>query len=122
MTTLKKQRTPILTASTASLMNEVASKFQDIPKKITREVLSSFLSTIETHITDGKKVRIDKLGVISIRDTVARKGRNPKTGEEILIPAKKKIFFRSAKALKEIIGIKTKKSATTTKPIATKKK
>ncbi|MES2613896.1 MAG: HU family DNA-binding protein [Bdellovibrionota bacterium] len=84
-------------------------------------MLNSFLSSIEEHVTAGKKVRIDRLGVLSVRDTAARKGRNPKTGEEILIPAKKKIFFRGAKALKERLGVKTKKAAPT-KPVAANKK
>jgi len=51
-------------------------------------------------------------------------GRNPQTGEEIKIPASKKVSFRVTSSLKEAVGIKKKSSATvkTTKTPAAKKK
>ena len=55
-------------------------------------------------VAGGKKVRIDKVGILTVKDRAARKGRNPQTGEEIKIPASKKISFRVAKSLKERVG------------------
>ena len=51
---------------------------------------------------------IDKLGILQVKDRAARKGRNPQTGEEIAIPASKKVAFRVASTLKEAVGIKKK--------------
>lgn len=111
MATTKKKSTST-TISTSTLMTEVAVKFDAIPKKMTKEVVQSFLSAIEDHVAAGSKVRIDKLGILHMKDRAARKGRNPQTGEEIKIPASKKVAFRVASSLKESVGIKKKTSAT----------
>jgi DNA-binding protein HU-beta len=58
----------------------------------------------------GRKVRIDKLGILTCKERAARKGRNPQTGEEIKIPASQKISFRVAKSLKEKVGATQKTS------------
>jgi len=112
------------TISTSILMNEVATKFDSIPKKMTKEVISSFLESIEESVASGSKVRVDKLGILQVKDRAPRMGRNPQTGEEIKIPASKKVSFRVTSSLKEAVGIKKKSSATakTTKTPAAKKK
>lgn len=68
--------------------------------------MQSFLSVIEENVSTGQKVRIDKLGILQVKDAAARKGRNPQTGEEISIPARKKITFRTPSTLKEAMGVK----------------
>src|SRR4051812_20708597 len=114
MAKAKKKSVP--TVSTSTLMTEVAGKFDNIPKKTTKEVLASFLEAIEESVATGSKVRIDKLGILQVKDRAARKGRNPQTGEEIKIPASKKVAFRVASSLKEAVGIKKKKATTTKSP------
>ena len=108
MTKTKKS----VTISTSVLLTELANQFSAIPKKMTKELVQSFLSSIEEHVAAGKKVRIDKLGIVQMKDRAARKGRNPQTGEEIKIPASKKVAFRVASSLKEAVGVKKKKAAT----------
>ncbi len=121
MATAKNKVKSAPTVSTSSLMAEVAAKFDSIPKKMTKEVITSFLEAIEEGVVSGNKVRIDKLGILTMKDRAARKGRNPQTGEEIKIPASKKVAFRVASSLKEAVGIK-KKSAAKAKTPAKKKK
>lgn len=89
------------TVSTSEMVARVASKFDQLPKKVTKEVISHFLATVENEVTAGKKLRIDKIGILQVKDRAPRIGRNPQTGEEIRIPASKKIGFRAAKSLKE---------------------
>ncbi|MES2616140.1 MAG: HU family DNA-binding protein [Bdellovibrionota bacterium] len=91
------------TVSTSQMISNVADKFDQLPKKITKEVIAGFLSIIESEIAAGKKLRIDKIGILQVKDRAPRMGRNPQTGEEIKIPASKKISFRASKALKEQI-------------------
>jgi len=112
------------TISTSVLMSEVATKFESIPKKMVKEVISSFLGSIEENVASSNKVRIDKLGILQVKDRAPRMGRNPQTGEEIKIPASKKVSFRVASSLKEAVGVKKKSAATakTTKAPAAKKK
>jgi DNA-binding protein HU-beta len=120
MTQEKNISKPVSSISTSTLVTEIALKFKALPRKKIKEVLHSFLSAIENSITSGNKIRIDKLGILQAKDRAARKGRNPQTGEEIMIPASKKIAFRIALSLKEAIGMKTKK--TSTKKAAASKK
>lgn len=110
---MAKSKSALPTVATSSIIAEVSSRFEQLPKKITKEVISAFLDSVETSIADGRKVRIDKVGILTVKDRAARKGRNPQTGEEIKIPASKKISFRVAKSLKEKVG--------TTKKVSKKK-
>lgn len=105
---MAKNKTASPTVATSSIISEVSSRFEQLPKKITKEVISAFLETIENNVAVGKKVRIDKVGILTVKDRAARKGRNPQTGEEIKIPASKKISFRVAKSLKERVSIAKK--------------
>lgn len=96
------------TASTSSLISKVAKEFDSLPRKMTKELVQSFLSVIEQNITAGGKVRIDGIGILKVKDRAPRVGRNPKTGEQINIPASKKVTFSSASKLKEKVGAKPK--------------
>ncbi len=102
---MAKNKTTSPTVATSSIIAQVSSRFEQLPKKITKEVIAAFLETIEDNVADGRKVRIDKVGILNVKDRAARKGRNPQTGEEIKIPASKKISFRVAKSLKERVSI-----------------
>jgi nucleoid DNA-binding protein len=67
----------------------------------TMNKLSAF---IRQEIGTGRPVRLRGIGTFSVIDTHARKGRNPRTGEEIDIPAGKRIKFTPAAALKAAIN------------------
>ena len=94
----------VKTISTSELIQSVANMHgEDLPKKVTKELLNTFLAAIEQQVIEGKKARIDKLGILYAKDRAARKARNPQTGEEISLPASKKVSFRPAKSLKDQI-------------------
>jgi len=101
----------VATVSTSNLAAEVSAQFEKIPKKVTKELIAAFMDAIEDHVAAGRKVRLDKLGILQVKDRAARKGRNPQTGEEIRIPASKKVSFRVASSLKERVGVKKKAAA-----------
>jgi len=105
----------VSTTSTSILMAEVATKFDQVPKKLTKDIVQSFLEAVETHVAAGGKVRLDRLGILQTKDRAARMGRNPQTGEEIKIQASKKVAFRVASSLKEAVGIKKKSAKASTK-------
>lgn len=105
---MPKVKSQIKTVATSNIIADVATKFSELPKKMTKELIGSFLELIEKHIAQGRKVRIDRVGILTVKDRAARKGRNPQTGEAIRIPASKKISFRVAKSLKEKVGIHKK--------------
>lgn len=62
-------------------------------------VVDTVVNSIVSALAAGSEVSIHGLGKFVVKTTNARKGRNPKTGESIDIPAGKKVVFKSAKAL-----------------------
>jgi len=111
-----------LAVSTKKLIVDVADSFKEVSKKVTRDVILNFLHSVEDYVVLGKKVRLDKLGILHVKDRAARKGRNPQTGEAIKIPASKKVSFRVAGSLKEKVGVKKKKGVKASKPAKPAKK
>lgn len=49
----------------------------------------------------GERVTIAGFGTLEVRERASRPGRNPHTGEPVVIPASKNVGFKAAKALKE---------------------
>lgn len=84
------------------LVNALADK-TGLTKKGASEALDTILSTIMDALQKGEKVTITGFGTFEVRSRKARTGRNPQTGEEITIPARKVAAFRAGKALKDAV-------------------
>lgn len=72
-----------------------------MPKKDVALVIDTMLNTITDTLQKGETIQIMGFGSFEVRFLAARKGRNPKTGEEIQIKARKKAAFKPGKTLKE---------------------
>ncbi len=68
-------------------------------KKDAAEVVNKIFENMLTAIINGEKVVITGFGSFNLLVTQTKKGRNPKTGETILIEPKKKIKFRQSKEI-----------------------
>lgn len=70
--------------------------------KSVKEVIDAFDGIVLASMEAGEDV---KTGIVTfaVKDTVARVGRNPKTGETVNIPAGKKVAVKLSKALKESV-------------------
>lgn len=88
---------------TLNQMAKALSESHEMPRKQTTALLTDLTSMIQKHLKKGARVRIGGLGVLQVRKRPARMGRNPATGEPIKIKASKKIAFRPAKELKELL-------------------
>lgn len=66
--------------------------------------LEAVIGSIADALALGKDLRIQSLGTFSVANKKGRKGRNPRTGEEIEIPASRVVRFKPAKGLKEAIN------------------
>ena len=75
-----------------------------ISKKAAGEAVEAFLETVEAAIVTEGSVQFVGFGTFVAKDTVERKGRNPKTGEEIIIPAKKAVKFKVGKKLDDKVN------------------
>ncbi len=87
----------------AHLIDKIAGNAK-ITKVAADRVLEAFIESVkETLITEGK-ITLSGFGTFAAEMRKARKGRNPRTGETITIPAAKMIKFRPGKTLKDSIN------------------
>jgi len=63
------------------------------------KALTSLISGISSWLKKGNRVTFSGFGSFEVKTRKARKGRNPKTGEPIQIPRKKRIKFNPSKSL-----------------------
>ncbi len=84
------------------LVKAIAEKTK-LSQKSTGEVISTFLETIQKTVSKGKKITLVGFGTFEARKRAARVGRNPQTGKEIKIPAKKVPAFSAGKKFKELV-------------------
>ena len=75
-----------------------------IKKSEAEKALKAFEDAVIETLKDGDKVTLVGFGTFSVSTRKARKGRNPSTGEEIDIPAKKTPKFLPGKAFKDSIN------------------
>lgn len=75
-----------------------------LSKKAAEKALNAFIENVTDELKAGGKVQLVGFGSFEVRARAARTGRNPKTGTEIKIDAKKLPVFKAGKQLKEVIG------------------
>lgn len=89
----------------AELVEDVARASELTKKDAERLVEIVFESIIET-LNHGEKIELRGFGSFRVRERGARRGRNPKTGAPVDIPAKRVPYFKPGKELKELINAK----------------
>ena len=75
-----------------------------LTKKAAEAALDAFVASVEEALKKGDKVQLVVFGTFEVRQSAARKGRNPQTKAEIKIPASKAPVFKAGKALKETVN------------------
>ena len=73
-------------------------------KKHSEEALTVALDLITEALAEGEKVQLVGLGSFEVRERAPRIGRNPRTKEEVTIPASKAVQFKSGKVLKRAVA------------------
>jgi integration host factor subunit alpha len=86
----------------ADIVEEVYSRV-GFSKKESSEVVETVLETIKKTLGQGEMVKIAGFGNFVIRSKGSRKGRNPKTGEEIEITPRRVVTFKPSQVFKEHI-------------------
>lgn len=67
------------------------------------EAVNAVLSAITEALTTGEGLTLTGFGAFKVAERAARTGRNPRTGQEITIPATKAIKFTAGKGLKDAL-------------------
>ena len=74
------------------------------PRRITTEVLEDMLEIIKTSLEKGESVRISGFGNFEVQEKKARRGRNPRSGEEITISARNVVSFKPSQVLRKALN------------------
>ena len=87
----------------AELVDEIARK-ASLTRKHSEVIVDSVFSSIIEALQEGDKIELRGFGSFRVRHRASRTGRNPKTGEGVLVPAKKVPYFKPGKELRELIN------------------
>ena len=80
---------------------DVISQKNNLPKTQTQQVVEDVLDQIGDALSRGEKIDLRGFGTFSVRESAARQGRNPQTGDTIQIPARRVPGFKPGKELKD---------------------
>jgi integration host factor subunit beta len=87
----------------AELVDEIAHK-ASLTRKHSEVIVDAVFSSIIEALQNGDKIELRGFGSFRVRHRASRTGRNPKTGEGVLVPAKKVPYFKPGKELRELIN------------------
>ncbi len=86
----------------AELIEAIASK-ADLTKADAKKALDAFIESTTKSLKKGDRVALVGFGSFSVAKRAARTGRNPKTGQEMQIPAKKVVKFKPGADLSDSV-------------------
>ena len=87
----------------AEIVERVAQK-TGFSKKESVEMVELLFDTMKSTLETGEKLKITGFGNFEVKQKSDRRGRNPQTGEEITIEARKILTFKPSNMLKESIN------------------
>jgi integration host factor subunit alpha len=91
---------PPLTTLTKADISEQLFDELGLNKRESKDIVELFFEKIRSSLEDGQQVKLSGFGNFDLRDKKQRPGRNPKTGEEIPISARRVVTFRPGQKLK----------------------
>ncbi|MBE0478279.1 HU family DNA-binding protein [Candidatus Aerophobetes bacterium] len=87
----------------AELVDEVARQ-TGLTKKVSKKAVDAVISTITDSLVNREKITLVGFGSFKVMTRRSRRGRNPRTGEEIQIPAKEVPKFDAGKELRQAVS------------------
>ena len=76
----------------------------NLSKKDAEAALKAFIDVVSEELVNGGKIQLVGFGTFEVSERAAREGRNPQTGESLMIKACKMPKFKPGKAFKELIN------------------
>lgn len=99
--TAKLPQLPTLTK--AELADILVEKVSDMTKNDAKEIVELFFEEVRTMLESNNEIKISGFGNFQLRDKPQRPGRNPKTGDEVPISARRVVTFHASQKLKGMV-------------------
>ena len=96
-----------MTITKASLIKSVCN-ISNLPKQISTSAVESLLEIIKKTLESGEDVLISRFGKFIVKEKNKRRGRNPATGNDLFLDARRIVTFKCSKNLREKINVKKK--------------
>jgi len=93
-----------MTLRKAEIIKSIQNQF-GLPQDKSTDIFESFLEIIKASLENGEDVMISGFGKFCVNKKNERKGRNPKTGESIILAPRKVITFRYSSRLRNKINV-----------------
>ncbi len=85
----------------SELLQELANESPELRGDEIERVVDVFFDEIGRRLAEGGRVELRGFGAFSTREREARKGRNPRTGETVEVPAKRVPYFKPGKEMRQ---------------------
>lgn len=84
-------------------MTEHLMRKLPLTKQQARLLVDGFFDEIARHLSEGQEVKLSGFGNFELKNKTARPGRNPKTGEEVEVSARRVVTFRAGQKFRQRI-------------------
>jgi integration host factor subunit alpha len=91
-----------MTLTKAEIVESLISD-TDLPPKEAKEFVDSFYEELVSALENGFDVRLSGFGNLILKDKTSRPGRNPKTGEDVMISARRVVTFKPGQKMKNFV-------------------
>jgi integration host factor subunit alpha len=88
----------------AEIVDIVCEKVGGFSKKEAADIVETVFETVKATLAKGDKIKITRFGNFVVRDKQARAGRNPQTGKEITIGARRVLTFKPSLLLNKALN------------------
>src|SRR4030065_671348 len=87
------------------IINSICTQL-DLPKKKAADMLESLLELVEKTLESGDDVLVSGFGKFCVKQKKERKGRNPATGQDLMLGSRKVVTFKCSPILRSTINMK----------------
>ena len=89
---------------TKSMLIDLTAARADLPRKRAEEVVNLLFDLLADSFVEGRRVEMRGFGSFTVKEYEPYIGRNPRTGKQVAVPAKRAIKFKAGKALAQRIN------------------
>jgi len=80
------------------------NKELDMSQRNSAELVDTIFASMKETLVSGESLKLVQFGTLTVRDKSPRRGRNPRTGESMMITKRKMVSFRPSKRLRELLN------------------
>ncbi len=85
----------------SELIERIVERAPHVPRREVEAIVHAVFDEMSQALVAGKRIELRGFGVFAVRTRRARTGRNPKTGERVLVPTRRTLSFSAGKELRE---------------------